>query len=202
MTKKQKDIIKKAFELFRKSGIKSISMDDIAQTCGISKKTLYEQVGNKESLINLVIDYKEHEDLPHNLDFSQSNAIDVLFSAYQNAIEFFKNFNFSMEHDLKKYYPSIYEKCIEHRHSMIYKKMLANMKMGQKEGTFRKNFNTDIIAKLHVMKIDAILQTDIFKNDNYSYVEIFKEMFLHHLMGIATPKGVALLQQKLKELEQ
>lgn len=201
MNTKQQEIIKRAYSLFQKMGIKSVSMDDIAKDSGISKKTLYEQVGNKEKLVALIIDFKTQENLPHNIDFSQINAIDVLFFAYKNAIQFFKDFNFSMEHDLQKYYPKIYEKCSKRRRIMIYEKMVANMEMGRKEGSFRDDFNIDIIAKLHVMKIEAILQTDIFQKDNYSIVEIFKELFTHHFMGIATPQGIKVFKHKLKELD-
>ncbi|MEA5126561.1 MAG: TetR/AcrR family transcriptional regulator [Proteiniphilum sp.] len=40
-------IIEKAGELFRKYGIKNVSMDEIASSMGISKRTLYENFKNK-----------------------------------------------------------------------------------------------------------------------------------------------------------
>ena len=41
-------IIDKATEMFVSQGIKSVRMDDIAQSLGVSKRTLYEMFGDKE----------------------------------------------------------------------------------------------------------------------------------------------------------
>ncbi len=38
-------------EMFRSQGIKSVRMDDIAQQLGVSKRTLYELFGDKETLL-------------------------------------------------------------------------------------------------------------------------------------------------------
>ncbi|MDR1913421.1 MAG: TetR/AcrR family transcriptional regulator, partial [Clostridiales bacterium] len=40
-----------AFDLFSQYGIKSVSMDDIARNAAISKRTLYEFFGDKETLL-------------------------------------------------------------------------------------------------------------------------------------------------------
>lgn len=38
-------------QIFLKQGIKAVRMDDIAQMMGISKRTLYELFGDKETLL-------------------------------------------------------------------------------------------------------------------------------------------------------
>ena len=202
MADKIKDIINKTCKLFQKFGIKSVSMDDIARQCGISKKTLYESVKDKHDLVKKVIDFEfdKESNSPHNIEFNDKNSIEILFIVYQNAIEFFKDFNMSMEYDLKKYYPNLYSTSRIRRREHMYKKMMFNMTKGIEEGYYRDDFNTDIVARLHVMKIEALLQTDIFDKTDYSIIEIFKELFTHHFMAIATPKGVEAFNKKLKEI--
>lgn len=202
MTDKLKDVITKTCKLFQKFGIKSVSMDDIARECGISKKTLYESVKDKRELLRNVLDFEFNKDgnVPHNIDFANKNTIEVLFIVYQGAIEFFKDFNMSMEYDLQKYYPDLYAKTCERRRERIYKKIIMNTTQGIEEGYFRDDFNIDIIAKLHTMKIEALMQTDIFDDTDYTIVDIFKELFSHHFMAIATEKGVEAFKLKLKEL--
>ncbi len=202
MDNKLKDIVNKSCKLFQKYGIKSVSMDDIARECGISKKTLYESVKDKHKLVEQVIDFEFDKDshAPHNVDFANFNAIDVLFLVYKSAIDFFKDFNMSMEYDLRKYYPDLYEKNIKRRREHIYQKMVMNMEQGTKEGSFREDFNIDIIARLHILKIEGLLQSDIFDETDYTIVEIFKELFTHHFMAIATPKGVKEFNKKLAEI--
>jgi len=202
MDEKLKDIVTKTCKLFQKFGIKSVSMDDIARECGISKKTLYESVKDKRELVEYVLslEFAKEGNAPHNVNFDGKNAIDVLFVVYQGAIHFFKDFNMSMEYDLQKYYPDLYIITTKKRRERIYRKMLVNMTQGIKEGYFRDDFNIDIIAKLHVMKIEALLQTNIFEDTDYSIIEIFKELFTHHFMAIATEKGEKAFYKKLSEI--
>lgn len=44
-------IVAQAMQIFLKQGIKAVRMDDIAQMMGISKRTLYELFGDKETLL-------------------------------------------------------------------------------------------------------------------------------------------------------
>lgn len=48
----KKKIITKATELFLSIGFKSVTMDDLAQSMGISKKTIYQYFENKNQLIS------------------------------------------------------------------------------------------------------------------------------------------------------
>ena len=202
MDEKLKNIVFKTFKLFQKFGIKSVSMDDIARECGISKKTLYESVKDKRELVEKVLgfEFNKGSNTPHNIDFTGKDAINILFIVYQGAISFFKDFNMSMEYDLQKYYPDLYTITTKKRREHIYKKMVMNMTQGRKEGYFRDDFNIDIIAKLHVMKVEALLQTNIFEDTDYTIIDIFKELFSHHFMAIANEKGKKAFYKKLSEI--
>ncbi|MBN2669007.1 MAG: TetR/AcrR family transcriptional regulator [Bacteroidales bacterium] len=203
MNQKLKDIVSKSCQLFARYGIKSVSMDDIAKGCGISKKTLYEYIKDKRDLVKKVLseEFADNSSLPHNIDFTNKNAVESLFEVYKNAIAFFKEFNLSMEFDLQKYYPELYEKTKLKRREKLYSKMIQNLEQGRAEGFFREDFNIDIISKLHVLKIESLLKTDIFDKDDYSNAEIFRELFLYHFHAISTPKGMKELEIKLTELE-
>ena len=48
----KEQILVKATDLFMRYGIKSLTMDDIAREFGISKKTLYTYVSNKNDLVH------------------------------------------------------------------------------------------------------------------------------------------------------
>ena len=48
-------IIEKANELFMQFGIRSVSMDDIANGLGMSKKTLYQHFADKDELVMAVV---------------------------------------------------------------------------------------------------------------------------------------------------
>ncbi len=49
-------IRQKADELFTKYGIRSVSMDDIANALGMSKKTIYQYFVDKDELVEAVLE--------------------------------------------------------------------------------------------------------------------------------------------------
>ena len=49
--KKRGKVVKSAMKLFRQKGIKDVTMDDIAHSLTMSKRTLYELFEDKESLL-------------------------------------------------------------------------------------------------------------------------------------------------------
>ena len=58
MNEDLKNILLKVRELYMKYGIKSITMDDVASEIGISKKTLYQFVTDKDELVGKIIDHE------------------------------------------------------------------------------------------------------------------------------------------------
>ena len=52
----QDSIVAKASEMFLSMGLKTVSMDDIAKSLGISKRTLYENFSSKDELLSVCID--------------------------------------------------------------------------------------------------------------------------------------------------
>ena len=59
MNKEFEEILIKVALLYRKYGVKSITMDDVAHELGISKKTLYQYVGEKTELVGKVVEYTD-----------------------------------------------------------------------------------------------------------------------------------------------
>ena len=52
----KKRILGKSEEMFMQFGIRSVSMDDIANNLGMSKKTLYQYFADKDELVDGVIE--------------------------------------------------------------------------------------------------------------------------------------------------
>jgi len=203
MNEEQKRILLKVSELYTKYGIKSITMDDVARELGISKKTLYQFVSDKNELvgkfIDLEIEIKQKEIC--NCFKQNLNAIEGLFEISHFMNRTMKEQNPSVEYDLKKYYPEHYQKILKARRDGMYKYILLNLEQGIAEGFYRKELNVDIIAKLHLFRLENTFLSDIFSSDEANSPEIFNEIFIYHIRGISNEKGIKFLEQKIKEIE-
>lgn len=203
MSDELKNILSKVRDLYMKYGIKSITMDDVARELSISKKTLYQYVEDKDDLVGKFID---NEILRRQEDICKCfrigfNAIEELFeiSMYMNKI--MRGQNTTTEHDLKKYYPSHFEKAIKARREGIYNYILVNLKKGIKEGLYRKELNKEIIAKLYLWRSENAHLDELFTVEEFTSRKLFVELLTYHVRGIATEKGIFVLENKIKELK-
>jgi TetR/AcrR family transcriptional regulator, cholesterol catabolism regulator len=184
-------IVEKVRRLYQRYGIKSVTMDDVAKHLYISKKTLYENFKDKEDLVTQVIllEDEEKNKFYREIENQGLNAIEELFQYYQMLFGNFKNFNPSMEYDLRKYYPDLYMKIRDMRRNRHYKSSYRNMIKGKKEGLYRQELNARIIAKLQVLRNEHLYETDYFTKDELSSFKAFHEMFLYHIQGIMSQNG-------------
>lgn len=203
MNDELKNILEKVRELYMKYGIKSITMDEVALEIGISKKTLYQYVVDKDDLVGKIID---NEIIMRQEEICKCfrigfNAVEELFeiSIFMNKI--IRDQNPATEHDLKKYYPHHYQRIVKTRREGVYDYILLNLKKGKKEGLYREEMNNEIIAKLYLSRSESIHHNDLFTVEEYTSLELFLELLTYHIRGIATEKGIAVLEKKIKELE-
>ena len=103
LTDDQKKLIASAEDMFKRIGIRSVSMDDIARELGVSKKTLYQTVDNKEHLVSMVMAEQTCEDM----DVLQRNreeardAIDELLRNSRHFIRRMRSISPTALHDLQ-----------------------------------------------------------------------------------------------------
>jgi len=193
----------KVRELYMKYGIKSITMDDVASELGISKKTLYQFVTDKDDLVGKFIDNEialRQEEICKCFGIG-FNAIEELFEISNFMNKLMHDQNPTTEYDLKKYYPQHYQKTVKARREGIYNYILLNLKKGIKEGLYRKDMNKEIIAKLYLSRSENTNLNELFTVEEFTSIKLFMELLTYHVRGIATEKGIIVLEKKVKELE-
>ena len=98
-------IIERAMQAFKTHGIKCITMDDIAASMGISKRTLYEVFANKEMLLEDCIrkERQETNEYIRTILGQSAHVLEVLLKLYLRSIEKFHTTHKSFFEDIKKY---------------------------------------------------------------------------------------------------
>lgn len=111
-------IVETAMNAFTSHGIKSITMDDIAASLGISKRTLYEVFSDKESLLKegILKVQEDRERYIQEIYETSHNVLEVILAVFQKSIEMFQLTNKRFFEDIKKY-PKIYELMKDRRES-------------------------------------------------------------------------------------
>lgn len=200
---KRQEIIRKVMALYLQYGIRSVTMDDVVREAGISKKTLYQYFTNKSELVTAVIDCdsnlktKEYDEAIEGV----SNAIEKMLRFYDFQMKLIKEYNPSMIYDLKKYYPEVHRSFVGKKREMIYENVLNNLNQGKSEGLYRKELNQEVIALLNLMRVEAFVNSTIFRLEELLTKEFFTEMFTYHMYGIVSEKGRKILEQNIDKLK-
>jgi AcrR family transcriptional regulator len=195
------NILDKVRELYTKYGIKSITMDEVAAELGMSKKTLYQHVTDKEDLVSKFID--------NEIEIRQKqicecfkvgfNAIEELFEISLFINKLMREQNPATEHDLKKYYPDQYQKIVKVRRERMYSYILLNLKKGKNEGLYRNDMDDEVIAKLYLSRSESMPVSTLYTLEELTSVKVFVELLTYHIRGIATQTGIKELEKNIKK---
>ena len=196
-------IIQEAASLFFRNGVKSMTMSDIANQMGISKRTLYEVFQDKEELleecINVHIKKIDHE--MENLTNNAEDVIDALMRMYAKQLSNAQGINKSVLHDLKKYYLPIYRR-IESQQQNGYYIFVPLLHKGIQQGLIRKDVNFEVVMWLVRAQFKALIDDDYIPTDKYSVNEFIGAIILNVIRGIATMDGMIEIDRRIEKMKE
>ncbi|WNW02398.1 TetR/AcrR family transcriptional regulator [Tenacibaculum sp. HL-MS23] len=189
-------ILKVSQELFFSFGIQNISMDDIANKCGVSKKTIYKHYKNKSDLLNQTIKLQVEELIAiiKKTSASSRNALEELhsFFKYVNGISFLISPVYGRE--LKKYYPNKYMEIFSYKDDIIIPFIYRNIQKGISEGLYKKEINNQEICSSfnNISKIIFTSDLSFDAQTNKNAVCFLNSLFMHRIVSI---QGLEVLNQ-------
>tara|TARA_R110002073_G_scaffold40547_6_gene115426 strand:+ start:85435 stop:86040 length:606 start_codon:yes stop_codon:yes gene_type:complete len=190
-------ILQNASELFLNYGFKSITMDDIANAIGISKKTIYLHFGNKTKLVEASTLYM-FELISHGIDgicAQNKNPIEEIYEIKKFVMENLKDEKSSPQYQLQKYYPKIFESLKSKQFCVMQTCVTENLNKGLKQGLYRETINVEFISILYINSMIALKDKQLFPLKNYSMRVLMDYYLEYHLRGICTSKGLDTLSK-------
>ena len=190
-------IQEKANELFRRYGIKSITMDEIATQLGVSKKTLYQYYSDKDELVEAVVVNIIHyaQNICECNKNDSKDAIHELFSAIEFVQEIFTDMNPAMMYDLERFHPKAFKHFLNYKNKFLYELIKANLRRGIEEELYRPEINIEIVAKFRLEGMMMAFNQDIFPATKYNLAELHTSLIEHFLFGVASLKGYKLINK-------
>jgi TetR/AcrR family transcriptional regulator, cholesterol catabolism regulator len=192
-------ILRRTEEMFLKYGIKSLTMDDVARELGISKKTLYQFVENKNDLVSQTMDrhITEQCKTDDKLHFSAQNAIDEMLTVVKTMVNEMQKMKPNIIFELQKYHREVWEKIERFQHEYIERVAMRNLQWGRQDGLYRDDFDADIAVKFYIYGSFLIFNDELFPKPPYTFDGLFKEFIMNYLHGIASDKGREYLKGKV-----
>jgi AcrR family transcriptional regulator len=190
-------ILIKAEELFMQYGIRSVSMDDIANNLGMSKKTLYQYYADKDELVDAVVDthIKEIQTDCMSCQKDAKDAIHEIFLMMERIMEEFNNMNPMLLHDMEKFHFKAYQRFKEHKDKFLARIIRGNMEWGIKDELYRSDISVDIMVKFRLESMMIPFNVSVFPPGKYNLAIVSEEFIEHFIYGLSTIKGHKLIQK-------
>lgn len=193
----------KAKELFMQFGLKSVSMDDIANGLGISKKTIYLFYADKDALVDDVIASLINHN-QHCCEADQKisdNAVHEIFLAMDFIMEIFRSMNPSLLFDMQKYYPAAFQKFLNHKNDYLYGVIKSNVERGISEELYRPDLKADVMARFRVESMLLPFNPEFHTKVKQTLAAVEEEITLHFLFGLVSMKGYKLAVKYMAKRE-
>lgn len=190
-------ILREASGLFFQMGIKRVKMDNIAQRLKISKRTIYENFKDKDSLIRETIDLnnKEQISLNNKILTESETIIEAVLTLLKNGSEMLSQINPGFYKDLQRLYPKIWKEKIQESKIHSHQLIMELLKKGKDQGIYMKYINEDIIALILIEQLFMLSDQSIFPASKFSIVEVYENIIISMTRGVATAKGLKLLEE-------
>ena len=166
MDKIKKIILKEGFNSVIRNGIRSFTVERLASSLSMSKKTIYSFFPKKEVLIKNIIDYRmkklsgEFREIIDNQDDAMIQFIEVR----NHHIKFANKLNLKKLTYIKARHPQIWDLIEKHRldRKTIY---IEIFKLAKSQSYLRKDLEPSICASIYMNIVNSTFQPEFLNNN-------------------------------------
>ncbi len=197
-------IIEQARDRFFLIGFSKVTMDDLAEELGISKKTMYQHFQSKGDLIDQVFDWQVTENVNriNAIVNSSDDFIKKLYSMWVAIGRLACRINRNVLDDLRKHRPDLWKRIDEMRRKVILKSITKMIDEGIERGLVRMDINKQVVTLMYVSSIQGIVNPDVLAEYSFSAEEALRSILRVFLDGILTERARKLFQSMLSTQEE
>ncbi|MCS6972960.1 MAG: TetR/AcrR family transcriptional regulator [Cyclobacteriaceae bacterium] len=197
-------ILSGAEELFMRFGIRSLSMDDLARHLGMSKKTLYQHVPDKDELVLLVarslID--RNKALAESIRKEARNPVEELAKISTCIRSAMESLNPSVLFDLQKFHQRAWNAWLDFKRGYLRESIVRLLKQGIEQGYIREDIDPEVMASMRIELVQLAFNSELFSGNRYSLSDLQEQLYDHFVYGLVTDKGRKLYQKYKSQTNQ
>lgn len=201
MTQKE-NVVARVAEMISSLGIRSIRMDDVAQSMGMSKRTLYEMFDDKEDLLfdalKYLLEQRPRELLKDVKDCN--NSLELLFMCSSVLLSggLLTDAGRRMAVNIKKFYPDIYDRVRRYHAEVAISQLQKVLECSCAEGYIEPTVDVELMVRLFFsIMSSAVYDNSIVIPDEISREEAYGALMVNFFRGISTPKGIEVIDEML-----
>ena len=193
-------VIEQAMRMFQAHGIKSVTMDSIADALKMSKRTLYELFADKAALLlaGLRLQDERKERCMQERLAETDNVLEIILGEFADSMRMFSGINPDFFIELHKYPAAVayFEKrSREHEAAAV-----AFLQRGVAQGFFRADVNFTLVYRQIARTLNYRAMEEIGRGCPLK--SLFYNIVIVYIRGCATPEGARYMDNILEKILQ
>ncbi len=185
-------ILEAARDKYMRLGFNSVTMDEIADESGVSKKTLYQYFPSKEALVHEVARAnmeKCNAELRAILRDSEASPMARLRRMMDYVAGIYGELSVSLVHDMRRSAPAIWQEVEAGRQRLIEEDFSALLREGRAKGDFRKDIDTPVFLLIYAEVVRHVLNPATFARLKIAPSRVFESTCKVLFEGLLTEKA-------------
>lgn len=185
-------------DALKKNGLKSTTMDSLACSLQMSKRTLYEIFVSKETMFKEAVNhYHQKMGTVFKSFFAESsNIMEAILKSFLYHRDLMSNVSVEFVRDINEMVKKEYSNN-ETARSEHYQNLVLILNKGMMEGYFRKDINLNVNCRMLIIQMESLKRMEELFPDDISLLEVYDNIILSFLRGICTPKGLEQLEKTI-----
>lgn len=181
-------IIEAARNTFLAKGFSKVTMDELVQQLGISKKTMYQHFHSKDELLDAAVEWQMLEVSSNIRTITQSSDdfVTKLYSMWQYIGHFVCHISSQFRDDIRRFRPDIWKRIEEMRRKMILGNFSKMIDEGIRLGLVRDDLSKDAMVLMYLSAIQGVVNPETLAQYPFSIEDAFRTIMRIYLDGILT----------------
>ena len=181
-----------ALDHFLQFGFSKVTMNEIAEELGMSKKTLYQYFPGKEELLSEVVN-RLHEETATRIEVLVNDKTMDFVRKFRGALDILSAFHAKMTpyfmSDMEKHAPEVCKVTNDFKRDRIRNIMSRLVEEGIQKGIFRDDIDQELIVLIYAGALQHLLRPDTFNRLGLSVTQIHKTIGSVIIEGIVKPEA-------------
>lgn len=178
--------------LFFQFGFSRVTMDELAQELGVSKKTLYKYFTSKEDLLRAIFQrFSTNAGCMH--DALEQENMESYVAGIHGFVEhmsgIMSRISQQFARDLLRNAPHIWDELLDWRRNAIDRMFVELMTAGQRIHAVRMDMTPNEISETYRVVIDSVLHPEMLSSGVYNAATIYRTIIQLMFYGILTTEG-------------
>lgn len=193
-------IIEKAIEMFNSYGCKGVTMDQIASSMRISKRTLYETFANKEALLFDCLTEVHRRIGKKHLEVYNQTAEPLLLTIHiiKSTMAYGGRYGHLLQ-DSERYYPEINNAILDRFINKLREVLHKILSQAAKEGDIHSTVDIDVAVNTIITTINRLYQSG--HSSDQSYVNTLKDSIYTYLRGLLSLPAIKRYDEREQEFK-